>query len=190
MTNQKQSYIVTAFAPEEIDQQFIKAKRQFELFINQPLTHKKGIITKNHAHITLYRSFFLRDGVNEQHLFNLLADLKVPEINIRSETVEIFQTLNHGNVVVALVEKTPELLSFEEDLTHRLDQVTGELSSEPVYEFKPHLSVFYKVPDEKLSETYTYVKENIIPLRFRLESVELLKSLPGIVGERVKIKDY
>lgn len=184
------TYTVISFAPDEIDRQFEAVKKRFNLYIDRKVTQPQGIITKNHAHITLKRSFYLREGVAEQEIIEALSKLDERQMIITASSLEVFHTQKHGEVVVALVDDNSELISLHNRLESALAPCTKEDPDTEKHPFRPHLSFFYHVPESRLEEVSSYSREHLLPIRFSLRTLSLLRQVNGVKGERVRVKDF
>ncbi len=190
MNDSKLSYIITANAPESLNKKFWEIKKKFNLFVDQEKVHADSIITLNIAHITIKRRFYLKPGFTEEELFASLDTVAKRAIPIEADTLEVFKTEKYGNVPVALVKKTEELQRLHEEILRAvLPYVDSEMKFEGTV-FKPHLSVVYNAPDEKVHEIASYTKKKILPVSYMLNNLYVLKNIPGIEREREIVRKY
>lgn len=190
MDHSQLSYIIAANAPEELNEKFWNIKKKYNLLVDQEKVYQDSIITLNIAHITVKRGFYLKKEAAEEQLLATLDAVEKKLIKITANTLEIFKTQDLGNVLVALVEKTDVLQQLHEDV---VNAVSPFINSDNRFEgnnFKPHLSVAYNIPAEKLSEILYYTKGKIFPINFSLDNLYVLKNIPGIKKERAVVKHY
>ena len=183
------SYAITSLAPQEVNEQFFDVKAHFDSFYlkNKP-SKPDYYILKNLAHLTLKRRFYLREGIRHEEVRSALASVQFEPIPIQAQTLELFQTQKFGNILVVLVDNTPELQKLHDDLS-ALIATCSEPSTEEAYPFKPHLSVLYEVPEERLEDAKRYIMEHIFPISYTLDSFQFMTDV-GVKGERGIIKDY
>lgn len=190
MDNNRLSYAITSFTPQEINEKFLEAKHTFSLYIDQAVTQQYGVITKNEAHITMRRAFYLKEGCTEEQIVAALDSLQISPVPITATKLKVFQSEKFGNVLVALVDKTPGLLTIYNDISTAITDFIEIKSKFEGDNFTPHLSIGYNIPDEKLTEVIAHVTKNILPLSYSLNNFHLLRDIPQIKGERVFVKSY
>jgi len=185
------SYSVSSLASHEVNESFLKAKEFFHLLIKQKKTSEENYILKNVAHVTLKSLFYLSDAQIEQDIARSLQNINFSPVEIIANTIKIFNTEKHGNIVVAIVEKTPELVKLHADICEKINNFSivdnGKYQGD---NFNPHLSILYFVPDYKLDLAVSYVKQNILPIRYSLRSFIFLKDVLGVKNERMLIREY
>jgi 2'-5' RNA ligase len=185
------SYSVTSLAPEIVNSKFHSAKKYFNLLYSQPMTKPEHFILKNLAHITLKRLFYLKDNISDDEMQEALDSIIFKPLPIEAHSSELFRTDKWGNVLVALVKKTPELQKLHDDLSEVIDTFAAEQDMNFERKtFNPHLTVFYNLPEEQIKEAFTYTQANILPIKYSLESFRFMKDVPGVRGERELLKEY
>lgn len=184
------SYSVTSLTPPEINESFLKLKHRFGLFYTQPITDPDHYILKNMAHVTLKRLFYLKEGIRDEEVARALSSIQFNPIPIHAANIELFRTQKHGNVLVVLVQKSPELQKLHGDLSDLIDTCASE--QDMTFEkntFNPHLSVLYNLPEEKIEEA-TAFSQQLLPLNYTLESFQFMRDVTGVKGEREMLKTY
>lgn len=186
------SYVITSLSPSDINDRFRNIKTYFNSIYNDDQTaDTTHSIRKNHAHITLKRAFYLREGIRDEEVRRALMAIKFKPFPITATKLEVFKTHKYGNVFVASVDPIPELKKLHEDLVSLI--ATGEEAEEDVFEgehFTPHLSILYRLPEEKIPEAMDYAEKQILPITFTLDAFQLMRQIPGVVGERELLQTY
>lgn len=181
---------MTSFAPDEIDEKFVTAKKHFDLFIDQKKQSEENVIARNKAHITVKQPFYLKDGVEEIMLLDTLEGIEFDDIHITASELSVFHTDRFGKVLVALVDKNKKLQVLHEALL----QLTSEhILVNRAYEgeaYKPHLSILYDVPFGRIDEAVLYSQRHLMPISYTLDSINLLKAIPNIKKERSFVNTY
>lgn len=190
MDSHRLSYAITSFTPQEINEKFLEAKHTFSLYIDQAVTQQYGVITKNEAHITMRRAFYLKEGCTEEQIVTALDSLLFSPAPITATKLEVFQSEKFGNVLVALVDKTPALLNIYNTISTAISEFVEINSKFEGDNFTPHLSIGYNIPEDKLTEVIAYATKNIFPITYSLNNFHLLREIPQIKGERVFFKSY
>lgn len=178
------SYIITIPTPTAINESIVKIKKKFNLFHDQKITHQQGIISLNTAHITLKRRFYLQQESTEDDIIKTLRKITFDPIYITASTLSIYQTEEQGNVLVVLVDNNDELKRLHKSvLTSLLPFITRDdvFSGE---NYTPHISVLYKLSDNKIHEGISISEKEILPLSFTIDSFQLLKNIKGVMKER------
>lgn len=188
-TLQPFSYAVSSIA-DEIDTNFYNIKQKYGYLFDIPVFHPRQIITKNHAHITLKRSSFLRSEVREGDVVNVLRSVSFHPFVINTKGVEILKTHNHGNVAVILVELTEELKKLHEDIVDSLEPLLENNDPYDQKKFLPHLSVFYNVPGDHIDDVTDIIRKELLPISFTLSSFVLLKEVQGVKGVRDIVEEF
>ena len=184
------SFTITSFAPVEVDQHFISIKKELGYYLHQELTNPSEVITKNHAHLTLQRSFYLNDEHDDVVLRDELEKVAVPQIEIASKRASVFKTETHGNSIVLSVDKSPSLSDFYDVLESTVGPLVGGNTVYKQQVFTPHLSVFYNVPEHDVERLLRYTEQQFLPLRYVMGSFELLKEITGRKGVRERVEKY
>lgn len=190
--SQPLSYSITSLAPDDVNQKFLQAKKHFNNFFNNNTpTKPEHFILKNVAHVTLKRLFYLKAGVSDDEVRNTLTSIQFPTISITADKLELFRTEKHGNVLVALVHKTPELQKLHDELSALIDTFASEQDRNFEKEtYNPHLSILYRVPEEQIEEAKQYAAEHLFPISYTLNSFLFMRDVSGVVGEREMIQEY
>jgi 2'-5' RNA ligase len=188
---QQLSYSITSLAPDDVNEKFHTAKEYFNLLYPQPKTKPENFILKNLAHVTLKRLFYLKEGIRDEEVKSALTSIRFAPKRITAGKVELFRTQRHGNVLVVLVNMIPELQILHDELSALVDNASSSQDTEfEKKTFNPHLSILYNLPEERISKAKSYAEAKIIPITYELKSFLFMRDVPGVVGEREKLKEY
>lgn len=178
------SYIITIPTPTAINELIVKIKNKFNLFHDQKITHPQGVISLNTAHVTLKRRFYLQQESTEDDIIKTLKKIKFNPINITASTLSIYQTEEQENVLVVLVDNNDELKELHNNvLTSLLPFITRDDVFSGV-NYTPHISILYKLSDNKIHEAISISENEILPLSFTIDSFQLLKNIKNVMKER------
>lgn len=143
------SYSITSLASQDVNRKFTEAKERFASFYNNRQTTKpEHFILKNIAHVTLKSAFHLKEGIRDEEVRSALSAITFPPLQIKGEEVTVFRNTKFGNILVVLVQKTPELQKLHTDLTSLIEPCSTEENKTFEREhYTPHLSVLYNLPN-------------------------------------------
>ncbi len=182
------SYLITSFTPTDLNDKFITIKKRFGLYFDQPLLHQNSIITLNNAHITLKRRFYLKEEISDSTLLEHLTHVSFKPISITANRLEIFQSKELGNVLVALVDPNEGLANLHLSILRSLSPFITQPSEFEGLQFKPHLSLLYNIPSDKIDKAFEDANKNILPISYILSHFSVLKNIPGVDREREILK--
>lgn len=186
----KLSYVVTSYAPFSVDLRFKQIKEQFNLYIQQEVSSPDHVIAKNHAHITLKSSFHLKEDFEERHIITALSSISFTPIAIEATKLTVFQTPHHGNVLVALVDKTPELQQFHNAIYLALEEMLIAKQTFERQSFTPHVSLLYRLPEDDVGAATAYAEEHILPISYTLREFSLLREVKDVKHLRSRVKHF
>lgn len=178
------SYSITSFAPVEINNKFLAAKNTFRLLIDQKKTKEENVITKNTAHISIKRAYYLKEGASQEAMVSSVKEVHSHSVVIVANRLKVFKTQKYGNVLAVLIDKSPDIAALHKNILYSLQQY---VTADSLYEnnaFTPHLSVLYYIPDTILDETIAYAEEYLLPISFRLDNLNILQAVPNVKNER------
>lgn len=178
------SYIITTFAPKDVNKRFLDAKNNFNLVVKRK-TKRGVVIAQNTAHITLKRTFYLKPGIMEETIIDALGKIIFKPMSVFADELSIFHSPKLGNVLVAIVQLTPELSGLHNQISRAIDWYIDYEKQE----FIPHLSILYNLPETSIQQAKAYAFKYVMPVSFTLDSFNLLKDT-GITKERVLVKGY
>lgn len=185
------TYALTSLAPSDINEKFLQAKRHFNLIYNQPKTHEDNYILKNIAHITMVVMFYLNENVTEEIILDKLQNIQFAPIQITANEIVKFVSPKFGNILAIKVDKNNEILKLHSDLYDVIGEfVTFTNNSFMKENYTPHLSVLYEVPDEKVEEAKEYIRQNIVPIKYTLNSFLFMRDVPNVKRERSLIREF
>ena len=178
------SYIITGFAPSNVNDKFVEAKKYFGSLIQ--FNGKEGVvISQNTAHVTLKRKFYLKVGVEEKVVVRALDGIKFKPVLVKAKRLTVFRSPHLGNILVAWVDKNPGLMGLHAELSGVVDRyIEFEVKT-----FLPHMSILYHLPENRIDEAKEYIKKKIMPIVFTLDNFSLLKDTE-VIKERVPVKGY
>lgn len=184
------SYLITAFAPQHINDNFIKAKKEFKSFNEQKMTLDHSVITMNTAHVTIKGRFYMKNGVDEKVLIEVLNNIVFPQVSIHADSLIIFKTQQHGNIVVSMIKQPEGLIKLHKDILQRISPYIDTQSEFEWNSYTPHISILYDLPINQLEVAMKYIEKNILPITFMIDNINILKNIPNIKNERAFLKTY
>lgn len=190
MDGSRLSYIISSFAPSSINDTVWKIRKRFHAPPRQEKKSTNSIITLDTAHITLKRRFYLKENVTDSAVVDLLKNITLDPIPVIANKFRVFPSKEHGNVLVAVVEKNDELRKLHNDILEALDPFDESNTEYEGDRYQPHLSIMYGVPDNQLDEVMQYSEQVLAPISYRLDNFYLLKNIQGIKKEREILYRY
>jgi len=178
-------YTIVIIAPKNIQESLKEFKTKFVLPFNTS-SIKHRYILKDTAHFAIKKTFFLKQGVTEKDLVKKIHELTpYKKIQINCSSSDIFSNTLYGEIIYAKINHNPDLIQLHLNIKQTIDNMieTKNLDMEGK-KYIPHISMAYNVPKEKIIDAKHYLDTKILPFKFYMQRILLLREFDISKDER------
>lgn len=185
-------YTVVGILPEDVRLSILNIQKELGIYPSENLGFEENfLILKDTSHIAIKRTFSLNVGVDEKRITNLLSEIKIPPLALKTDNVGYWEKSNYGGVVYVKIVENLLFKKLHHDILNKLE---GYITTKnPEHEgdgWIPHFTFSYNTNLDDSKKYTDFVYSKLLPLEFLLKKVLLLKDKDMSLDKREIIYQF
>lgn len=184
-------YTIVAFASPDIQKLLGEFREQFNIPFNAGTAIRRCIL-KDVAHISIKRTFFLKQDKKEEELAKRMGELSAhDDILVHGSEAGVFTNTAYGEVIHVKIGHNAQLEKLHLDIKQKIDDMveTKNINTEGD-NYLPHVTLAYNFPKEMVAEARKYIGAKILPCDFYIRQIDLLRDYDAEKDEREVVATY